>query len=80
MVQLELPAKLTCDFDGCTASAPIKIVLLTGGGLGVKDPGDGWQIAGMRANPFGPMIGRCAQHQVQGGKVEVAQQILSVSH
>jgi hypothetical protein len=80
MIKLDLPTRLTCDFDGCAASVPVQLVLLTAGGFGVTDPKGGWQIASVRANPFGPMMGRCPEHKVAGGKIQVVGAINEVAH
>jgi hypothetical protein len=64
MIRLKLPAEMACEEEGCTASLPVKLVLLGAGTLAATwAPGAAkdWQV-GIPRNPGQPVSTRCEKH------------------
>lgn len=61
MILLPLPAKISCDHEGCVATEPAQLALTVRGGFtfkptsGIKD----WQIG---AHPAGVILNFCPKH------------------
>lgn len=60
MILVDIPARMACDEDGCTAVVAVQLCLTMGGGFVFRPPATGkWQLNPARNGTIGV---RCEKH------------------
>lgn len=79
MIRIDVPARMCCVATDCSASHPVELILLAGGGFGIRPPMDAklWQLLlAPGGGPLQPMLARCPDHvmatsEIQAPKLQV---------
>lgn len=80
MIRILTQAVMECTEPGCGNVLPVKVYLLTSGGMGFKADTSLWQVAADRSQPGGPFLCKCPKHAVTVMPAEVSGRVFPDAH
>lgn len=63
MLLVDLPARMTCDIDGCTETQPAELALTAAGTFIFRVKDTAWQVTVAKNAPMAPFGSRCPAHR-----------------
>lgn len=73
MIEIALPAYMTCEETDCKAKQPVSLFLCMAGGFAFKPPESGWRISASADG--GPFVTRCPLHKQEKPLIQTASAI-----